>query len=101
MRVQTAFVFNKYVLSMYLQQEAGLFFLLVHVSVYLSIFILFYANLEKLFCSVFYFVANITYLFQIIKCTLRVIAGAYIILMQNYLMCIFKISHDKTYHYSI
>ena len=44
---------------------------------------LFYANLDKLFCSVFYFVANITHLFHIIKCMLHVIAGAYIILMQN------------------
>ena len=44
---------------------------------------LFYANLDKSFCSVFYFVANITHLFHIIKCTLHVIAGAYIALMQN------------------
>ena len=44
---------------------------------------LFYANLDKLFCSMFYFVANITYLFQVIKCTLHVIAGAYTVLMQN------------------
>ena len=40
--------------------------------------------LDKLFCSVFYFVANITHLFQIIKCTLHVIAGAYTVLRQNY-----------------
>ena len=45
---------------------------------------LFYANLDKLFCLVFYFIANITHLFHIhvIKCTLHVIAGAYIVLMQ-------------------
>ena len=44
---------------------------------------LFYANLDKLFCSVFYFVANITHLFHIIKYTLHVITRAYIVLMQN------------------
>ena len=44
---------------------------------------LFYANVDKLFWSVFYFFANITHLFQIIQCTLHVIAGAYIVLMQN------------------
>ena len=44
---------------------------------------IFYANLDKLFCSVFYFVANITHLFHINKCTLHVISGAYIVLMQN------------------
>ena len=53
------------------------------VSVCLSIFIIIYANLDKLFCSVFYFVANITHLFHIIKYTLHVITGAYIVLMQN------------------
>ena len=58
---------------------------------------LFYANLDNFFCSVFYFVANITHLFQKIKCTLHVIAGAYIVLVQNLLMCNFKISYDKTY----
>ena len=54
-------------------------------SVFYQYLSLFYANLDKLFCSVFYFVANITHLFQIIKYTLHVhvIAGAYILLMQN------------------
>ena len=52
-------------------------------SVFYQYLSLFYANLDKLFCSVFYFVVNITHLFQIIKCTLQVIAGAYIVLMQN------------------
>ena len=44
---------------------------------------LFYANLDKLFCSVFYFVSTITRLFQISKCTLHVIEGAYVVLMQS------------------
>ena len=44
-------------------------------------FIFFFTPIYNLFCSVFYFVANITYIFQIIKCTLHVIAGAYIVLM--------------------
>ena len=52
-------------------------------SVFYQYLSLFYANLDKLFCSVFDFVANITLLFQIIKYTLHVIAGAYIVLMQN------------------
>ena len=85
-RVQIACVFNKYVLSLYLQQEACLCFLLVHVSSFQRVYqylSLFYANLDKLFCSVFYFVANITHLFHIIKCTLHVITGTYIVLMQN------------------
>ena len=44
---------------------------------------LFYANVDKSLCSVFYFVANITHLFHIIKCMLHVIAGTCIVLMQN------------------
>ena len=83
-RVQIACVCNKYVLSMFLQQEAC--FLLVLVSSFHRVYqylSLFYANLDKLFCSVFYFVTNITHLFHIIKYTLHVIIGAYIVLMQN------------------
>ena len=52
---------------------------------------LFYANLDKLFCSVFYFVANITNHFQIIKRMLHLIAGAYSVLTQSSFKCNFKI----------
>ena len=75
-------------------------FLLVLVSSFQRVYqylSLFYANLDKLFCSVFYFVANITHLFHIIKYTLHVITGAYIVLIHILLMCNFRISYDKTY----
>ena len=58
-------------------------YVIVSACLLYSYLTLFYANLDKLFCLVFYFVANITHLFHIIKCTLHVIAGAYVVLMQN------------------
>ena len=84
--IQIACVFNKYVLSIYSKRHANVSFqyMFHRFSVFYQYLSLFYANLDKLFCSVFYFVANITHLFQIIKCTLHIITGAYIVLMQNY-----------------
>ena len=53
------------------------------VSACLSIFIIILRQFRQVILFSVYFVTNITHLFHIIKCTLHVITGPYIVLMQN------------------